>query len=59
MQWPLQSIETMIENNLQRYQEDHIDEVEIISLRKRCNKAGAKAGTKAEMKNGTEAPRSR
>lgn len=49
----------MIENNLQRYQEDHIDEVEIISLRKRCNKAGAKAGTKAEMKNGTEAPRSR
>ena len=34
------------EEALQRYQEDHMDEVEIINLQKRCNKTGAKAETK-------------
>ena len=36
---------------LQRYQEDHMDEVEIINLHKRCNKTGAKA----EIKRGAKA----
>ena len=31
------------EEALQRYQKDHMDEVEIINLHKRCNKTGAKA----------------
>ena len=31
------------EETLQRYQENHIDEVEIISLHKRCNKTRTKA----------------
>lgn len=39
---------------LQRYQEDHVDELEIINLHKRCDKAGAKAGVKA----GAKTPRS-
>ena len=34
------------EETLQRYQEDHMDEVEIINLHKRCNKTGSKAETK-------------
>ena len=35
---------------LQRYQEDHMDELEIINLHKRCNKTGAKA----EIKKGAK-----
>ena len=39
---------------LQRHQEDHMDEVEIINLHKRCTKAdrktAAKTGTKADRK---------
>ena len=35
---------------LQRYQEDHIDEVEIISLHKRCNKTETKRGAKAKQR---------
>ena len=42
------------EEALQRYQEDHMDKFEIISLHKRCDKAGAKAGVKV----GAKAPRS-
>ena len=42
------------EEALQRYQEDHMDKFEIISLHKRCDKAGVKAGVKA----GAKAPRS-
>ena len=41
-----------------RYQEDHMDEVEIINLHKRCNKTGAKAertrGAKAVKKAGSK-----
>lgn len=44
---------------LQRYQEDHIDEVEIISLHKEGNKIGTKAGAKAVVKTGAKAPKSR
>ena len=44
------------EEALQRYQEDHIDEVEIINLHKRCNKAGAKAGSRTGAKTGSKAP---
>ena len=57
------------EEALQRYQEDHMDKVEIINLHKRCNKTGAKAETKrgAKAKAGpkigakaaSKAPRSR
>ena len=57
------------EEALQGYQEDHMNEVEIISLRKRCNKTAAKAETKrgavtkADSKTGakaaSKAPRSR
>ena len=57
------------EEALQGYQEDHMDEVEIISLRKRCNKTAAKvetkrgAVTKADSKTSakavSKAPRSR
>lgn len=38
------------EEALQRYQEDHMDKFEIISLHKRCDKAGVKAGVKAGAK---------
>ena len=31
------------EETLQRYQENHMDEVEIVSLHKRCNKTRTKA----------------
>ena len=53
-----------------RYQEDHMDEVEIINLHKRCNKTGAKAertrgakavknaGSKTGGKAASKAPRS-
>ena len=51
------------EEALQRYQEDHIDEVEIINLHKMCNKtetkkdakANAKTGSKVESKKGAKA----
>ena len=43
---------------LQRHQEDHMDEVEIINLHKRCTKAdrktAAKTGTKADRKTATK-----
>ena len=39
------------EEALQKYQEDHMDEVEIINLHKRCNSTGAKA----EIKRGAKA----
>ena len=32
------------EKDLQRYKEDHIDEVKIMNPHKRCNKTGTKAG---------------
>ena len=45
-----------------RHQEDHMDEVEIINLHKRCNRAGAKVETKraakAGSKTGAKTPRS-
>ena len=37
----------------QRYQQDHLDKVEIISLHKRCNKTATKAATKAATKTST------
>ena len=49
------------EEALQKYQEDHMDKVEIINLHKRCNKTGAKTETKrrakvkADSKTGREA----
>ena len=54
------------EEALQRYQEDHMVEVEIINLHKRCNrtgakvetKRGAKAGSKTGAEAGLKAPRS-
>ena len=39
---------------LQRYEEDHMNEVEIINLHKRCNKTGAKAETKRGAKAGSK-----
>ena len=36
------------EEPLQRYQEDHMNEVEIISLHKRCNKTSSKAATEED-----------
>ena len=42
--------EQRYEENLKRYHEDHMDEVEIINLHKRCNKTGAKAETKRGAK---------
>ena len=38
------------EEALQRYQEDHMDEMEIINIHKRCNKTGIKAATKTAPK---------
>ena len=38
------------EEALQKYQDDHKDDVEIINLRKRYNKTGAKAETKRDAK---------
>ena len=48
------------EEALQRYQEDHMDEVEIINLHKRCNKTGEKVETKRgqKAKAGSKASRS-
>ena len=54
------------EEALQRYQEDHMDKVEIVNLHKRCSKIGAKAktkrgaqaGSKIGAKAGSKAPRS-
>ena len=49
------------EKALHRYQEDNLDEEEIISLHKRCNKRGVKADTKGSPKvgekPGAKAPR--
>lgn len=44
---------------LQRYQEDHTDKVEIISLHKEGNKISTMAGAKAVGKTGAKAPKSR
>ena len=44
--------------DLQRYQEDHMDEVEIINLHKRCNVTETKRGAKAKAKTEAKAPRS-
>ena len=38
------------EEALQRYQEDHMDEMEIINLHKRCNKTDTKAVAKTAPK---------
>ena len=48
------------EEALQRYQEDHMDEMVILNLHKRCNKTGAKAETKrgAKAKAVSKAPKS-
>ena len=43
--------------DLQRYQEDHINKVEI-SLHKKSNKTVTKAGMKAGVKTGAKAPKS-
>ena len=42
------------EEALQRYQEDHMDQMEIINLQKRCNKKATKTGTKADRKKDTK-----
>ena len=42
------------EEVLQRYQEDHMDEMEIINLHKRCNKID----TRAAAKSASKAPKS-
>ena len=42
--------------DLQTYQNDHIDEVEIISLPKKCNKTGAKTDEKAGGKGKCKGP---
>ena len=46
------------EEALQRYQEDHMDEMDIINLHKRCNKTDTKAATKTGEKAALRAPRS-
>ena len=46
------------EEALQRYQDDHMDEVEIIRLHKMWNKTGAKAAAKTGTKAFGKAPRS-
>ena len=48
------------EEAMQRYQEDHMDEAEVIGLHKRCNKTNAKAETNrgAKAKTASKAPRS-
>ena len=38
------------EQALQRYQEDHMDEMEIVNLRKKCNKKDTKPAAKATSK---------
>ena len=38
------------EENLQKYQEDHVDEVEIINQNKMCNKTETKKDAKANAK---------
>ena len=43
------------EEALQRYQENHMDEVEIISLHERCNKTSAKVAAMAGTKTGAKA----
>ena len=47
------------EEGLQRYQEDHMNEMEIINLHKRCNKRDTKAAPKTGAKAASKAPRSR
>ena len=43
-------VKRQYEVTLQRYQKDHLNEVEIMSLRKMCRTKGAKADTKADAK---------
>ena len=43
-------VKRQYEVTLQRYQKDHVNEVEIMSLRKMCSTKGAKADTKADAK---------
>ena len=43
------------EKTLQRYREDHMDEIEIINLHKRCNKKGRKV---PQPKKVSESPKS-
>ena len=47
------------EEALKRYQENHMDEAEIFSLHKSCNKTDAKVDTKTSAKTVIKAPRSR
>ena len=47
------------EEALQRYQEDHMDEMEIINLHKRCNNTDVKAVTETGAEAAKKAPRSR
>ena len=46
------------EETLQRYQEDHMDEMKIINLHQRCNKTDTKAAAKTGAKAAPKAPRS-
>ena len=59
---PYKAEKQQYEEALQRYQDNHMDEVEIINMHKMCNKAGAKtfakAGTKSDVKAGAKAPSS-
>ena len=43
-------VKRQYEVTLRRYQKDHVNEVEIMSLRKMCSTKGAKADTKADAK---------
>ena len=45
------------EEALQIYQEDHMDELEIINLHKRCSKTGTKADRETAAKVVTKTPR--
>ena len=47
------------EEALQRYQEDHVDEMEIINLHKRWNNTDVKAATKTGAEAAKKTPRSR
>ena len=44
------------EEELQRYQEDHIDELEIINLLKKCNKKARKV-SKPKKASGSNKPK--
>ena len=47
------------EEALLRYQEDHMDGMEIFNLHKRCNKTVTKAATKGGAKAALKVPKSR